>query len=632
MEVDNKDIDYSQRIYPSANQKVEFKEADSDWEEPRLCMELVEGDLLYTYEIRFSPSLDTLELEDVEIELLGESYIFSEKAGANHGGKLTLLASSQSETIAAGESVTVTAGGTDYVITVVGISEGSDADHNTATIDINGESDSYGVNDDIEEGELDAYVKNINAFKFPVESGSVELFVGSQSLVLENETEITLGGNSIDGTDVTFDNTTTDIDEISITYTMDDDVILEVDDSFEDPVFGGFSVSLGGILPGLMDASKDVLDVQPSGSDLEFTFTNFDDMEYEAVLASTDGTNYRADDGTDDGVIHFFNNETIAEDEYVVVTDNNEYSYLLLMTDFSGSSGEEEATLEDVSTGTEYVITASDYLDTIAVGSLDIVVTGFDTANDKIALNNTQSAADDAAKILLKSGASLEFHVNLTGYYNVTNDVTLKTNEGDFDVYDDAQDPDPQTVYLQFGGTDDIDVDIDKVLAKDADGETGWYLYEDGTFVVGEDIKDEQSVTIYIPDEPTPVYVAFGANPTFGSGEGATAGTVDQAVQIKNSISKMESEVTADASLGRDLVLLGGPCANGLVAELLEMSDSNPACATEFTALYPTEGVITVVEDAFGSAQKALVVAGVNRAATRDLAVKVMQGTVEYSA
>jgi len=208
----------------------------------------------------------------------------------------------------------------------------------------------------------------------------------------------------------------------------------------------------------------------------------------------------------------------------------------------------------------------------------------------------------------------------------------LKTNEGDFDVYDDAQDPDPQTVYLQFGGTDDIDVDIDKVLAKDADGETGWYLYEDGTFVVGEDIKDEQSVTIYIPDEPTPVYVAFGANPTFGSGEGATAGTVDQAVQIKNSISKMESEVTADASLGRDLVLLGGPCANGLVAELLEMSDSNPACATEFTALYPTEGVITVVEDAFGSAQKALVVAGVNRAATRDLAVKVMQGTVEYSA
>jgi S-layer protein (TIGR01564 family) len=93
----------------------------------------------------------------------------------------------------------------------------------------------------------------------------------------------------------------------------------------------------------------------------------------------------------------------------------------------------------------------------------------------------------------------------------------------------------------------------------------------------------------------------------------------------------MESEVST-SSLDRDLVLLGGPCANGLVAELLEMSASKPDCVSEFTALYPTEGVITVVEGAFDSAHKALVVAGVDRDATRDLAVKVMQGTLDYSA
>ena len=62
------------------------------------------------------------------------------------------------------------------------------------------------------------------------------------------------------------------------------------------------------------------------------------------------------------------------------------------------------------------------------------------------------------------------------------------------------------------------------------------------------------------------------------------------------------------------------------------MSSSSQTCASDFTAEYPTEGVIKVVEDAFSSGHKALIVAGVNRANTRDLAVKVMQGTLDYSA
>ena len=62
------------------------------------------------------------------------------------------------------------------------------------------------------------------------------------------------------------------------------------------------------------------------------------------------------------------------------------------------------------------------------------------------------------------------------------------------------------------------------------------------------------------------------------------------------------------------------------------MSATNPDCSTEFTAEYASEGVITVVDDAFSSGNKALVIAGVDREATRALAIKVMQGTVEYAA
>jgi len=106
---------------------------------------------------------------------------------------------------------------------------------------------------------------------------------------------------------------------------------------------------------------------------------------------------------------------------------------------------------------------------------------------------------------------------------------------------------------------------------------------------------------------------------------------VKQAVQIRNSVSKLESEVST-TSLDRDLVLMGGPCANGLAARALNMSATRPTCVSDFTALYPTEGVIKVVNNVFGSGKKALVVAGVDRTATRALAVKVMQGTVDYAA
>jgi S-layer protein (TIGR01564 family) len=104
---------------------------------------------------------------------------------------------------------------------------------------------------------------------------------------------------------------------------------------------------------------------------------------------------------------------------------------------------------------------------------------------------------------------------------------------------------------------------------------------------------------------------------------------VQQAVKIQNSVTKMEAEVNT-ATLDRNLIVIGGPCANSLVADLLDMSSSAGACDTDFKALYPTEGVIKVVNDAFGSGKMAMVVAGVNRDATRALAVKVMQGTVSY--
>ena len=161
----------------------------------------------------------------------------------------------------------------------------------------------------------------------------------------------------------------------------------------------------------------------------------------------------------------------------------------------------------------------------------------------------------------------------------------------------------------------------------DTDYEYG--VSKSGTYVIRN--TDADTLKIYTPEVPTAVYVGVGSSPSFTTGEGVSAGTVEQAVEIRNSVSMMESEIST-STLDRDVVLLGGPCANGLVATALNMSASKPTCVADFTALYPTEGVIKVVSNVFDSGQKALVVAGVDRTATRNLAELVMQGTIDYSA
>ncbi|MBN1896713.1 MAG: S-layer protein [Candidatus Aenigmarchaeota archaeon] len=629
---DGNSVDYTQRLYPGA-QTVAFSvnnNAVDDWAVPKLHVQLTDGANLYTYEVRFSPALDTAELGDVEITLLGTDYVFSDVASANTGEKLTLYASSQTETLIPGDVVTVTTGGLDYTVELVAV----DADNDEAVIKINGAADTYTEGEDIEEGDFEAYVKTI----FGSTSYSyVSLFIGSQSMVLADPagagtTEVEIGGTGVDGSTVAITNTTTTISKLEVAYAMDDDVVLEAGDSFTDPVFGTFKLAFGGLYPGLEDASKDLISFVPSSDELEISFANLDGIEYEEVLTVYDSGFELTADGTDK--INFINNATIGEDEYVVVTDNDEYSYILKS---NGKNTDDEIILEDVSTGNQYTVTASDIGYDLAIGSLDVEVTYFNLATESVALNNTGAAINTLAWIVTKNGAAFAPYINtstptaggeasqafLAAAFNVTEDISAAFDETAVAV---------STFTVTLGGTTDITTDTSySEIAADSDLNEKMWVTAAGTYIDIKNTDDQDTTYLYIPDEPTPAYVAFGSNPAFAAGEGAAAGTVEQAVQIQNSISKMESEVNT-ATLAKDLLLLGGPCANGLVAELLEMSATNPACATEFTAEYPTEGVITVVEDAFGSGQKALIVAGVDRAQTRNLAVKVMQGTLDYSA
>jgi hypothetical protein len=131
--------------------------------------------------------------------------------------------------------------------------------------------------------------------------------------------------------------------------------------------------------------------------------------------------------------------------------------------------------------------------------------------------------------------------------------------------------------------------------------------------------------TFYYPNDQAVATVAVGSDPSFSTATG-TGGTVEQAVKIQNPVAKLANEVTT-TSLTSDLILVGGPCANSLVADLL--SDSEQCSNWPYTTGSPA-GIIKEVSDAFGSGKKALIVAGNLPEDTRALAAKVMKGTTSY--
>jgi hypothetical protein len=628
------DVDYSEYISMGGQSVTWSKE--SEWTEAALNLKFDTSNVAYTYKVVFQSGLDTGYIEGKEISLLGKDYVFSGQASDLDNTSLVLYAAGQTETVSAGSSTTVTIEGSDYVITVVGINDAGTA----ATIDINGEAFDVDTGDDnyVTKGDLNLYIKSIRAFKFPAESGSVQVFIGSEKLTLDAaNNEIVRGETSLDGAWVNFTQVSGDkIYEIQVTYTPDEEQYLQAGDSIDDGVFSAFKIAYGGIFPDLMATTKDVIQIDKSSSTkAKLTFKNkAGDSCAMNVYYTTDG---KFSDGSHDIIVTSPDtwdgtplddwNETgnISEKEYFLVNRGFD-SYILqyVSTDNSNNliklkdmcSG----TTFDASTTTKFFyLGGQKYQFEIDTGDEIIRVDMTGNANENVPLYTAHKA-----KILLTAASAAAGNFTITeapfatagiqGASEVTLDIAVTTSAGEIETIDIVNDSAAMTGSGLIG-------------KDDTDYEYG--VTASGTYAIRN--TDADTLKIYTPEIPTAVYVGVGSNPTFATGEGVSAGTVQQAVEIRNSVSKMESEIST-STLDRDVVLLGGPCANGLVATALNMSASKPTCVADFTAKYPTEGVIKVVNNVFGSGQKALVVAGVDRTATRNLAVKVMQGTVAYSA
>lgn len=243
-----------------------------------------------------------------------------------------------------------------------------------------------------------------------------------------------------------------------------------------------------------------------------------------------------------------------------------------------------------------------------------------------------------------------------TGRIALSLNSTNTTADGTWLVFDDrdseldGSDEDSDDIFIQMGtsaaigrgGEGSGTAEFDALGTKSKEDEAGELLYgnvvggsstatigtrdEDQLTLYGIKVGDPEQngnsdrVTLWIPGDHQEIRVTIGAE------AGAVAG--DRTGQIKTAVAKLDTEVSAPAG-EKNLILVGGPCANRLVAQLA--ADGKYPWACEDLGGLPAGGgyAIDIVNDAFATGQVALVVVGVSADDTRDAASRVQAFDVD---
>jgi hypothetical protein len=153
-------------------------------------------------------------------------------------------------------------------------------------------------------------------------------------------------------------------------------------------------------------------------------------------------------------------------------------------------------------------------------------------------------------------------------------------------------------------------------------GTTGLYKDMDTYGTKVEYDTTAGSATLSYPDSFTyaNVYV-LGPDGTITSGGAAGEVTTDVVLPITADIVKLDSEITSTDKTGKDLILVGGPCVNTLVAELATAGKFPYTCAG-----WPGRnfGRVQVISGGFATGYTVAVITG-TRAADTDLAARIVQ-------
>jgi hypothetical protein len=155
--------------------------------------------------------------------------------------------------------------------------------------------------------------------------------------------------------------------------------------------------------------------------------------------------------------------------------------------------------------------------------------------------------------------------------------------------------------------------------SQDIVDDSGFIIVSPATYTASD------KAVIKVPNKELTVRVYFGKEVTTTAEEQ----TYNKVVPITTAVAKLDTEIPDPATVDKNLVLIGGSCANSLVQKLVDEGklDAAYTCegGTPGEGWKTGEGYIWVIEDAFKEGQTVVVAAGTDAADTRKVCLVLQQ-------
>jgi hypothetical protein len=586
---------------------------------------------VYNYSLEFDSAIE-YNAEDSEtanddlktstISIQGKTYTITDvEVASGKISKLTLLSGEAVLWLTQNNPITKTVSGVEHTIEVLDVTENEDAcqvkvDDVTAIIDEDNTKTINGVQIGITD------VRAIHAQLQDVDVCQVS--VGASEVIIEDGKEVKVDDVDVEGSKgiIMSSNTSTagEFDSIEITLVpkdMDDDLYLASGKEYIDPIFNSWKIVYGGI-----SADYESLAVKTSGDDsASFTFVNNDGKEVEIPMFFNDtkiilGTSNDVDEriyaaglntSITAAVCPGIDSVENCEGMQILATTNGGEAHIFEIV--SIDTTDDKVDIKDVTYGRTYEDV--DYT-AGATTSLDLGSFGTNVqVNINEVANTTTVVGSIPVKIETNGQGSLDIDDSLTTA-NISIAISEKNRAGADDIADELAST-TMTVTAQPNADDEIELDATMAASiasveLEEDSDYAVVVSAIGTKMTVDD-EDGKSVVIEMPKAEVygNVFVAPVVAQVSTAEGGATAYTLSK---LNVGAAKLDSEISSAAD--SNLIVVGGPCANKIAAQVLGVS--YPACGA--ASGIPQDAAI-IKEVAQSGGKVALVVAGWEAADTR---------------
>ncbi len=642
---------------------------------------------LYNYTLQFDSYVDVVnsssadagdDLEGTTLNLQGRSYTVTDvKLGSGTQpdiiAQLELQSGDSVVWMSEGESLTRTIDGVEHTVELMDVSAEATSSAGSCGFKVDGTEVWVDVKDTetvngVTLGITDAKRVNIEAGDQDV----CEVAIGAGEVTIRQNDEIQFNNEDVDGTLGLFRSAATKTSGGNIRWTGfdivfapdTDEVYLATGDEYIDPMFGNFKFVFAGVETG----GVETIEFVAGSTSAEIRFKNEDGRLVEIPLAA----DAAATSGEASDELIYWGNEaptstTQNQDElvylqneactsassvvdcqgamFLVVESTKSEAHLIQITNID--TNDNEINFDDLTYGTtdddvSYVADntglAITNISLKSAGNIGLIIN--ETGNS---INFTSTGATSGANIKTLNRGTLKIHDAIVGPFAGGTQLVgtqafygmsfYEYNDGDLSAanYLGASST-TLNITAAYDDVTDNSIEWNSTAMSALGTAHGWGLYDEsdenddfqkfytkkGTLIT-YDREDQQSLTIEHPYDTTyaKVYIA----PTEASTTETSGNVATTIMPISVSAVKLDTEVSSVTN--KNIVAVGGPCANSVVAELM----GNPADCGTALGIESGQALIKLFEN---GDYVALVVAGQDAMDTR-LAAQIVSNWEDYS-